>query len=240
MSLDSNNNSNNANNAGRRVNHFQKGRPITASNLNKLVDYVNQNARVTGEANQPLDNIPQPQLYVATEDKGKWTDNSTTRDNAVVNCRPIYMSQYQEDGTNDDILGEEVELTKFWDQEISTDDIGIGVDMGSGRIGFYAIKGGGTTGTVDPTPYEYGVACGVTLDTNTWKRNNPDTDNPNNSGTGSPVQGFQIRVLVRVCYDTTNGQLIYVYRDWTIDSAGALKEMSVEQSQNVFTASACS
>jgi len=226
-------------NLSRQLSTFKAGQPISANKLNQAINAINEIFR----GNTPQRNASQlkvgPQLYIATETKGKWISGATSA-NSTVTCRPIRMVQYNEDAVNTDIIGEEITLPKFWDQEIDTDDMGIGVNMGSGRIAFYAIKGGGTTGTCDATIYTgYNLNCGVTLDTDTWERGNPNTTNPTNPSTTNPVEGFQIKLVTRVCYDTTTGELNEIYREFNIDNQGAVKEMSEEKERTIFTAAGC-
>jgi hypothetical protein len=213
---------------------FSRGEPISASKLNQTISVVNRlfTGATTGRNDSKTKTAPQ--LYIATEDKGKWED-TLTRSNGVIKVRPIRMALYQEDNTNDDIIGEEIEMPKLYSQEIKTDDIGIAVSMGSGNLGFYAVKG---TGTVDATPYLYDCDC-ATEDSATWKRGNPDSDNPTNPSTTNPLEGFEIKMVVGVCYDPTTGVFSKLQRTFTFDNLGMLQEMSAETRDTVTTVAGC-
>lgn len=224
----------NSNNLSGELKTFKKGERLGATKLNQSVNIINKiNRTLSGSKNQTLLRSI-PKLYIATETKGIW-DSGASSDNGVITVRPIRMIQYNQDGLNDDVIGDEITLPKFWGQHIDEDDLGIGVDMGNGVTGFYSIAG---VGTIDDVPYLYDCDCSV-VDTETWKRGDPDTDNPDNAGTGNPVIGFEVKIVTDVCYDPTIGKFTKTHRTFSFDSKGMLLEMSAETEADITTTAGC-
>jgi len=93
-------------------------------------------------------------------------------------------------------------------------------------------------GDLDDVPYLYDCDCSV-IDTETWKRGNPDTDNPTNPDTSNPLIGFEVKIVTDVCYDATIGKFTKTHRTFTFDSAGVLKEMSAETESDITTTAGC-
>jgi len=128
----------NSNNIPGELQRYRPREPLTAKRLNQAVDAINKSNRGFGGSLNQTDPKGSPQLYIATEDIGPWYDSASS-DNGVVIVRPIRMIQYQEDAINDDVEGDVITLPKFWNQSIFIGDIGIGVNMGNGVTGFYAL-----------------------------------------------------------------------------------------------------
>jgi len=222
----------NINNRPTTIPLIKPGETLSAKVQNRPIKALNELFSGLGGARNLTNLKASPTLFIATEAKSEWTSGGTAA-NTLIKVRPIRMSLYAETGTNDDVIGDEIEIPKFWNQAIEIDDIGIGVNMGAGQLSFYAIKGGGVGSTDDVIFEGYNEICGNALQADTWKRGDPDTDNPDNPDTTAPVEGFLLDVVSRVCYDSSTGILSEIYREHTIDSLGMLKEMSEEKQRTI-------
>jgi hypothetical protein len=91
----------------------------------------------------------------------------------------------------------------------------------------------------DPIFTGYNEICTNPLQADTWERGDPNLTNPDNPATTAPVLGFELEIVTRICYDSTTGELKKIFRDFTFDDQGALKEMGVEQEVTVFSTATC-
>lgn len=122
---------------------FSRGERPSAFKMNQSIVAINKLFTGSSGVKNESKLNKGSQLYIATESKGIW-DSGASEANGVIKVRPIRMELYNEDGSNNDVIGDEIEIPKFWDQEVEIDDIGIAVNMGSGVNGFYVVGKSGS------------------------------------------------------------------------------------------------